>query len=347
MPNLENLTPFAATSLPSMAPDGTNLLLVVVSGRFNLPPAGRASATPPRPCEEQKPVQLADVHHGPPDASSLRHEGQSAPLRLATDVLLLGRAWAPRGVAAKRVDVGLAVAPHFTKTVAVFGERVFTQGVGAIVPTSPRPFLSMPLVYERAFGGAEPGDRTPRDYEPRNPVGRGFFRAAADALNQPVANIEDPRNLIRSAGDRPVPMGFGPIARSWQPRVGFAGTYDQKWIEELAPNWPPDFDPRFFQAAPPDQQAQGYLRGGERVALTGVAPNGDIQFEVPRERLLLKGYFHGRVERKLMVLDSLLIEPDDGAFTLTWRASFPLPKGMFDHEHSTVRALEPWEDSPR
>jgi len=35
--NLENLTPFEAIALPSMQPDGTDLLLVVVSGRFDLP----------------------------------------------------------------------------------------------------------------------------------------------------------------------------------------------------------------------------------------------------------------------------------------------------------------------
>jgi hypothetical protein len=347
MPNLENLTPFAAISLPSMAPDGTDLLLVVVSGRFELPPAGRSRAEPPRPSEDQREVRLADTYNGPPDASSLRYEGQSAPLRLATDVLLVGQAWAPRGVAAKRVDVTLAVASHFTKSVAVFGERVFTQGLGVATPGAPRPFVSMPIVYERAFGGAEPGDRMPREFEPRNPVGRGFFKSASDALYQPVANVEDPRNLIGSSGDRPAPMGFGPIARSWQPRVRFGGTYDQRWIEELMPNWPPDFDPRFFQAAPLDQQVHGYLRGGERVAVGGASPEGDIHFEVPKERVLLKGYFHGRIERKLMVLDTLLLEPEDGVFTLTWRAAFALPKGMFEHQYSVVRLLEPWEETPR
>jgi hypothetical protein len=347
MPNLENLTPFAATSLPSMAPDGSDLLLVVVSGRFGLPPAGRVASAPPKPSEDQKSVRLVDEYHGEPDASSLRHEGQSAPYRYATDVLLLGQAWAPRGVPAKRVDVGLAVSPGFVKTIAVFGERVYTQGVGVVVPGAPRPFVSMPLVYERAFGGAEPGDGTPRKFEPRNPVGRGFFPASSDALYQPVPNLEDPHDLLRSAGHRPTPMAFGPIARSWQPRVRFAGTYDKRWLEELMPNWPPDFDARFFQAAPLDQQIAGHLKGGERVALTGVSPEGDLSFEIPRLRVLLKGYFRGRVERRLMALDALVIEPDEGVFTVTWRSAFGLPKGMFDHEYSVVRLLEPWEEGPR
>jgi hypothetical protein len=48
-----------------------------------------------------------------------------------------------------------------------------------------------------------------------------------------------------------------------------------------------------------------------------------------------------------MVIDSLVIEPDEGVFTITWRASFALPKGMFEHQYSVVRLLEPWEDAPR
>jgi hypothetical protein len=346
VPNLENLTPYSAISLPSMAPDGTDLLLVVVSGRFDLPPAGRTRSGPPKPSEEQKPVQLHDEYNGEPDSSSLRYEGQSAPLRLATDVHIVGQAWAPKGVPTKRVDVALVIPNRLSKTVAVFGERVYTQTVGAVVPTAPRPFTSMPLVWERAFGGAEPGDHQPREFEPRNPVGRGFFKSASQALNQPVPNLEDPRQLINTSADRPTPMGFGPIARSWYPRVRFAGTYDQRWLEELAPNWPPDFDPRFFNAAPPDLQLRPHLSAGEMVGVSGVAPDGDVRFSIPPERLLLKSYFQHGVDRRLMLVDSLLIEPDDAKFTVTWRSALPLPHGMFEHELSIVRVLQPWEDPP-
>ncbi len=346
MPNLENLTPYAAVSLPSLAPDGTDLLLVVVSGRFQLPPAGRGRPEPPRPAEEQKPVLLHDVYYGEPQASSLRYEGQAVPTRPATDVHLLGHAWAPKGVAVKRVDVAMVIPPFLSKTVAVFGERVFTQSIGTVTTTSPRPFVSIPLVWERAFGGAEPGDQEPRAFEPRNPVGRGFFTSASDALNQPVANLEDPQNLIGTYNDRPTPMGFGPIARNWQPRLGHAGTYDQRWANERAPNWPVDFDSRFFQAAPPDMQVRPHLRGGEQVSMRGVAPDGDLHFELPKDRLLIKNYFRHHAERSLLIIDSLTIEPDDGTFTVTWRGSFPLPRGILEHDYAVIRALEPWEDAP-
>lgn len=346
MPNLDNLTPFAAISLPSMSLTGATLLLVVVSGRFALPRPGIATNDPPQPTEEQPPVRLADEYHGKPDASSLKHEGQSAFVRLATDVHVLGQAWAPRGRATDRVDAALVIPGRVSKTIAVFGERVWTQGVGGLGVTSARPFVSMPLVYERAFGGAEPGEAEGRAYEPRNPVGRGFFLSTLQALYQPLPNLEDPRHLIHHVGDRPAPMGFGPIARSWEPRRGYGGTYDQKWIDEHAPNWPPDFDLRFFQAAPPDLALAPHLVGGEPVGLSGFAPDGDLRFVLPRHRVLLKSYFRKRTLRRLMALDSLSIEPDEGTFTMTWRAALPLPEGMFEHESSIVRLLEPWEDSP-
>ncbi len=346
MPNLDNLTPFAALSLPSMSLTGMTLLLVVVSGRFVLPRPGASGNDSAHTTDEQPPVRVVDEYYGKPEASSLRYEGQSAFTRLATDVHVLGQAWALKGHATTRVDVALVIPNRVTKQAAVFGERVWSQGVGGLSTTSPRPFVSMPLVYERAFGGAEPGEADVRPYEPRNPVGRGFFRNASQALYQPLPNIEDPRNLIASIGDRPAPVGFGPIARSWEPRRGYAGTYDQQWIDTHAPNWPSDFDLRFFQAAPPDLALSPRLEGGEHVGLTGVCPDGDLQFVLPRHRVLLKSYFKRRTMRRLMTLDALLIEPDEGTFTLTWRAAVVLPDGMFEHEHSIVRLLEPWEDSP-
>lgn len=347
MPRLENHTPYAGISLPSMAIDGTDLVVVIVCGRFQLPPPGITPSKPPLPCEEQPPVRLADEYNGEPDSSSLRYEGQHVPSKAATDVLLRGHAWGARGAASTRVDVTLMVHQRLRKTVAVFGDRTYGMGVGMAVPGSPRAFVKMPLLWERAFGGAEPSSEEPRPFEARNPVGRGFYTSALQAIDQLAPNLEDPNDLIGSSGHRPTPMGFGPIARYWQPRVGFAGTYDQKWIEERAPGWPLDVDARFFQSAPLDQQINPPLKGGEWVGVTGVAPDGQLQFQVPLDRIVLKSYFRDKVLRKRMVLDQLLIEPDDGTFTVTWRASYPLPKGMFDLFRSVVRCLEHWEDDPQ
>ena len=45
-------------------------------------------------------------------------------------------------------------------------------------------------------------------------------------------------------------MAFGPVGRSWQPRIRWAGTYDQKWMDEKFPFLPEDFDERYYQCRP-------------------------------------------------------------------------------------------------
>ena len=57
----------------------------------------------------------------------------------------------------------------------------------------------------------------------------------------------------------------------WEPRLGRQGTRDQRWAMFRAPLPPQDFDPRFANAAPDDQQLpEGFFRGDETVTLTGL-----------------------------------------------------------------------------
>jgi hypothetical protein len=144
--------------------------------------------------------------------------------------------------------------------------------------------------------------------------------------------------------DRVPPVSFGPIARSWQPRLGFAGTYDEAWVEQRAPLWPHDFDPRFFHAASPGLVASPGLKGGEPVVLAGFSPEGQIAFPLPRHRLMVKSLFHTRTDRRELMLDAVQIEPDDRALTIIWRAAIPAHRELTQHEYSFVRELEPWED---
>src|SRR5262249_4124038 len=74
-----------------------------------------------------------------------------------------------------------------------------------------------------------------------------------------------PRRKIMGPTDSPDPVGFGPIAAGWLPRARLLGTYDQKWRKERWPWFPDDFDWGHFNAAPRDQQVEGYLRGDEEL----------------------------------------------------------------------------------
>ena len=68
--------------------------------------------------------------------------------------------------------------------------------------SDPVPFVTMPLVFERAFGGSDHSDPSPRyqGSEVRNLVGVGFHKNSdASAIEgTPLPNLEDPRQRILS-----------------------------------------------------------------------------------------------------------------------------------------------------
>lgn len=311
--------------------------MVVAAARYTMPPPGAMVLQPLVISEEQQPVPLGDEHNGEPGQSSLRWEGQGVCMRPGTDVYLSGHAWAPRGQLATRVLVSVGVGPC-RREATVFGDRRW----GVSGASAPVAFEKIPLVYERCFGGLVEGARgsTAKAIE-RNPVGRGIY---VDPDGQLLPNIEDPQRLIASPQHKPPPQGFGPIARHWMPRRGLAGTYDQAWVENRAPLWPPDFDPMFFLAASPGLQAVPHLRGGEDVALVGVHPDGPLRFTLPPLRLVAKFRFADKVVRRMLVLDALMLEPDVLGVTLIFRASVVVAPTMLALESTTLRLLEDWEE---
>jgi hypothetical protein len=234
-----------------------------------------------------------------------------------------------------------------TQQAVVVGDRVWEAGLTlrGLKMSPPQPFVSMPLLWERAFGGSVYDDDGQLvATEPRNPVGRGLWRDIAAAHDQPVANIEDPRNRIVGVQDRPAPLGFAPVARWWQPRAGYAGTYDAAWQRTRAPLWPEDLDDRFLCSAPAPLQAAPHLRGGEPAYLAGLHPEGPVQFFLPAPRMVVRFRFNGRDVRRAMTLDGVIIEPDSGHVTLIHRAAAPVVPSMSAHRETVIRPIEDWED---
>lgn len=343
MPRLVNHTPFATTHFLSLDRHGEQKLVVVAAGSFVLARPGRTATAPLRVADEQPLPATTDIYWGVPGASSLRYESQAAYVRPKTDVVVLGRAWAPRGRPAATTTVAVRVGSAVQRAI-VFGARVWRQRPTLFGASHPEPFESIALSYEHAFGGAAGRGRAL--YEPRNPLGVGLYASDRDAVDRPLPHVEDPTALIRSVSDRPPPCGFGPVPRTFQPRLAFAGTYDATWVERRAPLWPEDFDERFFQAAPPPLQIWPRLRGGEPIVLEGMSPDGTIACSVPAQRLLARCEWGRRHERSAMNLDTVSIEPDVQRIVLVWRATFAVRRDLAAHVETTVRALEPWETAP-
>jgi len=337
--NLFNLTGYGAATLPSLGRDGQDLVLAVTAARYRLP---HPADPPEQPLEldvEQPKPALSDVYCGPPGKSGLRVEGQTAFTRPATDITVAGHARALNDEPVPQLRVTVSVGPCLQQALIV-GDRMWDAGI-----SSPRPFVAMPLVWERAFGGSVyDADGMLAANEPRNPVGRGFWPDEAVAGGQLLPNIEDPREPFNGPPARPAPMGFGPIARWWQPRSGYAGTYDEAWINERAPLWPVDFNERFFCAAPLALQATPHLRGAEPVILEGLHRDGVLRFRLPAARMIARFRFRGRDVRRAMTLDAVCIEPDTGHITLIHRATVAAVAGISTHQETAIRHIERWEE---
>ncbi|MDA7418772.1 DUF2169 domain-containing protein [Xenophilus arseniciresistens] len=334
---LINATRMVAGYTMGLEPSGRELLVVAIKGTFRLPqpgePAGHFALA-----DEQLPLVMADTFTGEPGLSAPVYEADFAPRKQACDILLLGSAHAPQGRPAARVEVGLRVGA-WQKTMAVMGPRHWEWSLDRVNASPPGLFVRQPLGYDVAFGGVDAHHADPAEHGAfmANPVGRGFHLhpdrvegAPLPATEEMARPVQDPRGDYR-------PMAFGPVGRGWSTRSCFAGTYDDAWLEEHFPFLPPDFDERYYQAAPADQQVPiDHFGGGPvEVLLANLTPEGLTRFTIPH-LVAPVHVFPRRGEREDYTagLDTVVIEPDAQRFTLTWRVARPLKKSM--HEIAQV-----------
>jgi hypothetical protein len=337
MLQLKNATPFPAqlAVLPDI--NCVDTVVVVVKATFEIGAALRVA-------DEQAEVVLGDEYWGEPDVSSLRYAGELHLPKPSTDVVLVGSAQAPGRRPVQQLDVELRVA-EVSKSVRVFGERRWTgRRLGAAF-TPPERFETMPLVYERAFGGTHVDEGSGKVYyEPRNPIGRGYSggRGLGDLRDRPLPNLEDPARPVRGPRSKSAPSGFGFIAPSWEPRRRRAGTYDDTWQRTRAPFLPRDFQPLFFNAAHPDLVCPEHLRGGEPVMATNAWSQGPLAFTLPVCDFDLGISIRGETTRPEVALETVLIEPDASRLCLVWRAAVPCDKSVLQVERVDVglRRLE-------
>jgi len=245
---------------------GSDYCTVVSKGTFELS-RGREEASL---AAEQLPLCHSDRFSGEPGESSIVYEADRCPAKPGTDVVLVGHAVSSKSVVEHDVTVRAGTLAY---AIRVFGDRTWYKALGEWQMSDPRPFTSMPLVYERAFGGTDTSsdDSGEHGWEQRNPIGTGFAlrsdSAHIDGMGLP--NLEDPGCLIAAPTDCPPPAGVGFIGRHWLPRATYAGTYDDAWGSERCPLLPLDFDDRYFNSAHPRLVSDRHFRGGEKVNVTG------------------------------------------------------------------------------
>ncbi|OMQ25461.1 DUF2169 family type VI secretion system accessory protein [Serratia oryzae] len=125
------------------------------------------------------------------------------------------------------------------KSLIVSGDRQWQGGT----PTHPRPFASMPINWQHAYGGPQIAD---------NPLGIG---AEASGIPQRLPNIELPGERMTSPTRPITPAGFDAVDITWPARQAFIGRrYDEAWVQRGAIGLADDADFRLFNIAPRDQQ---------------------------------------------------------------------------------------------
>lgn len=329
MLQLKNHTPFATDFALFPSEQGVDTLYTIVKATFNIGPQWTLQ-------QVQSPPQKEDVYWGDPLSSSLRFASDFHTGKASSDIIVVGSACAREQQSVRQLDVKVQVG-SIAKTIRVFGNRVWNQGL----ITTPEPFTTMPLVYERAFGGKDLVGEQVRAADARNPVGCGFVgkKSSSEMNGMPLPNLECPNQLIRYLSDIPAPACFAPIAVSWQPRAGYAGTYDETWQQTRAPYLPSDYQQRFMNSAHPDLQYPGFLQGGESVLISGMHPAGELKFNLPVIKLLNKVHLENKEFSCGFNLETLLLDPNQLQLSMVWRAAFPCDKKALKIKEITISMM--------
>ncbi|RTD90966.1 DUF2169 domain-containing protein [Variovorax atrisoli] len=340
---LINATRMLAGYTMGVEPSGRESLVVVIKGTFVLPRPGETV----RLHDEQVPLLMADTFIGAPGFSAPLHEADFAPRKNRCDVLLAGSAYAPGGRPVTRTHVGLHVGP-MRKSFDVVGDRVWEASLGAVSASLPMPFETMNLSYGCAFGGVDVASEDPAEHSAYavNPVGLGFRKLlkASWIDGIPLPNTEETGVLVDAPDGSFQPMAYGPVGRGWPQRACHAGTYDQAWLDNGFPFPPMDFDDRYYQAAPLDQQIP-IPNAALEVRLENLTPDGLRHFVLPFFEAPIHVFPKNNASREDLVarLDTIVFEPDLERFTMQWRVARPLRDNMFEVSQVLVgRKGEDW-----
>jgi hypothetical protein len=106
---IENRTPYRALAMPGLDRDGREVVTLIVKGTFALGDRGRSQAVD---AADQVDIAMADASAGEPGQSPTTIESDLAMHKPATDLVLIGFAYAPRGGASNKFEVGFSVGRH-------------------------------------------------------------------------------------------------------------------------------------------------------------------------------------------------------------------------------------------
>ena len=322
---LDNQTGLTVFQYDKMGPGRQFHDVVVVKGSFDIQTGG-VLANPVR-----GKLSLADTHRNPDDplGSSLAEAGDLILGKPGADIYVTGTAVSAYPRKQWSVEVSVLGPQHTAlvqyRCVATGPRRWRHSREHGWHLGDPDETAAVPILYELAWGGrARDADNPPEQWESCgiNPSGSGYSFQGYSLDDQPAG----PQWGTENATSRSVIQeltGLGPVARFWDSRKHYAGTYDAAWRERFdagEPDYPTDFDPRFFQCAHPALQITQALKGDEQLRLTGLLPvDAAVPVVLPNWRI------RASTDRSKfqLPLDTLHIDLDTRQLHLTWRLTLP------------------------
>ncbi|MDN3611784.1 DUF2169 family type VI secretion system accessory protein [Vibrio ostreicida] len=252
------------------------------------------------------------VYEGEPGLSAMKIDHEFAVSKRNTDVVVFGKArsYAKRPVTYQ--ECRLLIDGHIDKTIAVYGERQWIEHGGSVAVSHPKAFVEANLDYSRALGGDE-----------RNRLGTGIATSHKTLIERPVPSVFAPGEDWAPSAKHLKVAGFGPLPPFFSHRAKFAGCFDTHWQQHRRPLLPEDFDTRFYQSAPEDQQCDGFLTGGERLMMSGFCHDDVLSFRFPSETYIATALFGEDTRHVPMSLYTVFIDTEEKILTLSYSAAFP------------------------
>lgn len=239
----------------------------------------------------------------------------------AFEVITLGRAYSPGGRKCTRRLVSLTVGVH-TRHLHVCGDR---RWISATI-SEPEPFTSLPLTYERAFGGRcdlyldaeSPLEVT----HPLNALGKGFdpepsvvalrreLRLPSGlpyvAYERTLPNVEDPQNLVARTTDNPDPASWATVPRE----IGLCQLRAVRREVSVNLALAHRAHPTWIVSRP---------AANATVKLTGLTPNGGEEFRLPQLRI----FADTEQERRELCPQMLVLLPEQRRLYVLYRTVSP------------------------
>ncbi|MEZ4308090.1 MAG: pentapeptide repeat-containing protein [Polyangiaceae bacterium] len=240
---------------------------------------------------------------------------------------------------------------------------ILVRGRFAIEPSAPLTPLTGPLAQGSLSAELFAPDDDDRTGEPVYPGDFADLKLATDLLVRGHAHppADTPEggafqaglscgkwskvlDFKRPRGDSPLVAPFGPVSSESQARRDKRGkAYGKDYAKRNAPFQSEDFDWTYHQSAPEDQRAKGHLRGDEELALLSLVPGERlVRTALPGLRLrALVEDVNGRIEDRVLSLDTVWIEPDERRLTLTFRGHVPVAQDDLSDIRFLLVATEP------